>query len=186
MSSVIQAKCIKITHFFEVPFEKSKTADYDADIFCLALKDDGRIEANEDMVFYNNYFNENKSITLYGDCISCCPNCGSDSVSIDLARINQQYQTILVLSHLYQAYQRGESFDDGHNEVRIQELPTPHECVGEDLINHVYPSIRGSADTLELCRLVRRDNDWEIIFPDLPEIKMGFEDYLISHGVILN
>lgn len=186
MSSIIRAKYIKITHFFEVPFERTRTDDYDADIFCLALKDDGLIEANEDMVFYNNFFNGNKSITYYGDCMSCCPDCGSASVSIDLTRINPQYKTILVLSHLYQAFQRGESFDDGLNEVRIQELTTPHECVGEDLINHVYPSICGSSDTLELCRLIRSDNDWEIVFPDLPEIKMGFEDYLIARGVILN
>jgi len=114
--------------------------------------------------------------------MSACPDCGNDSVEINLSLIPAQYQTILVICHLYEANQRGQSFDDGESAVQIQKLQKVG-CKGEVLFNHSVLSNTCTPDTLELCRITRTENNWEVVFPQEPGIKTDFKDYLKSFGV---
>lgn len=177
------ATYIKITHNFFVPRDKYKHADYDADMFCLPLNAVGVIESGDEVVFFNNLSNKNKSICLYGDCLSGCVDCGEASVGVDLSSVPDENKTLLVLSHLYQAQEREISFCNGVSEVVITRLNQPMECHGETIITQPLASCLHISDTIELCRLIRMGHEWKAIFPDSIRVEVSFKEYLKSFGV---
>ena len=177
-------KYIKVTHNFVVPPDKYEHADYDADIFCLPLKAVGIVESKDELVFYNNLFNKNKSIGLYRDCISGCGDCGTDSLCVDLSNIPDEEKTILVLSHLYKAHERGISFLDGVSEVVFTELEQPMKCHGKTIMSQSLSPKASGSDTIELCRLIRNGHEWEVVFSNDSMAEPDFPKYLGSFGVV--
>lgn len=180
-----KAAYIKITHHFLVPQDKYKYADYDADMFCLPLNTVGVIESDNEVVFFNNQSNKNKSICLYGDCLSGCVDCGTDSLGVDLSSVPDEEKTLLFLSHLYQAHERRISFCDGVSEVVLTRLEQPMECHGEAILSQTLGSSSDGSDIIELCRFIRIGDEWEVIFPSNTRITLSFEEYLKSFGVKL-
>lgn len=178
-----EAKDIKITHNFFVFPDKYKNADYDADIFCLPLNAVGMVECDDEVVFFNNLSNRNKSICLYGDCLSGCVDCGAGSLAVDFSSVPNEVETLLILSHLYQAQEHGINFYDGVSEVVLTRLNQPMECHGETILSQTLSSNLDGSDTIELCRFIRIGDEWEVVFPNNIRITLSFEEYLKLFGV---
>lgn len=178
--TILNTEHIKITHNFIVSSEKRANADYDADTFCLPLDANGLVKDDGDIVFYNNPYTSNKAIYHFGDCLSGCLECGSDSLGIDLSSVPGEYRVLLILSHLYQALERGIAFNDGQSEVCIKRIDQPMQCDGDTILTHFLKPCLRLSDTIELCRFVRIGNKWEIVFPENTSVEVGFEEYLKS------
>lgn len=185
---IITENYIKVTHLMEADQHNhtffSSTDDFIADMFCIALNNAGLIENDGDVVFYNNFSNENHSIELYGDCISGCTECGNYSVSVNFADIPMNIQLIVVLSHMYED-QNGVkmTFHGIKNIVHISRLQKPHDCQGDILLRHSIQCDLKDYSSVILCKLLRNKENWIIDFPKEVGIPMTFLDYLKSVGL---
>lgn len=186
---VLKTDYIKLTYDFIEPPYKLGNADYDVDMFCLPLKDDGLIASDDELIFYNNFSNKNKSICLSVDCISGCVDCGTDSLLVNLSEVPVNEETLLVILHLYQAHERKISFTDGESKVSVRKMDhtMEHRCqfhsCGDTIISYYIDTNAESLDTIELCRLIRAGNDWGIVFPNNAKVEVSFTEYLRSFGV---
>lgn len=177
----LNSGCYKIRHTF-IPFDRKSRVDYDADIFAAALNSNRMVNRQDDLVFFNQLVNESKSLMLFGDCISGCPECGSASVQVHLDRMPSDVSSVIVLSRLYDAEARRIDFSQGSHTLDLLRLEG-NDCAGTLEEQYQIRNYFKNCDLIELCVFERTENGWSFSVPENARIETSLGPYLRSIGL---
>lgn len=132
--------------------EAKKGADYDADLSVIGLSA-GKIQKQEDVVYYNHKSNPDGTIKSAGDNLTGAGDTDTDkeTITIDLAKIRPSLDELQVVMTLYQAKERKEDLSQlTHAYCRIVDASTDKEIAKFQIDG---AGIKG--DTLHFGNLVK-------------------------------
>ena len=86
---------------------KPQAIDCDASAILLM---DGKLRANDDVVYFNNLRHKSGTVQHMGDNLTGAGDGDDEQIIVDLAAVPQQYDKIVVVVNIYQAVQRKQHF----------------------------------------------------------------------------
>lgn len=179
----LNSGCYKIRHTF-IPFDHKATVDYDVELFAVALNSNRMVNRQDDLVFCRQPNNESKSLMHVGDCISGCPECGSDSVWVYLNRMPADVCSVIVLSHLYDAEALRLDFSQGSHTLDLLLLEDEDfDCAGKLKTQYRINDNFQKCDFIKLCVFERTENGWSFSIPDNSRLETPIESYFQSIGI---
>lgn len=96
--------------FFSALFGSPKKAQaIDCDASALLLKN-GHLENNSDIVYYGNLRHKSGTVNHQGDNLTGAGEGDDEQIMIDLSRVPKEYDKIVLVVNIYQAYQRHQHF----------------------------------------------------------------------------
>ena len=84
--------------------------DFDLDTSAFLLTENGRVSQQSDFVFFGNLVHPSGSVTHMGDNLTGAGDGDDEQIVIDLARVPQEYDRIVIVVNIYQAVQRRQHF----------------------------------------------------------------------------
>ncbi len=90
-------------------FFSLKPQDIDCDAFALLLQN-GKLAANDDIVYFGNLTHYSKSVKHMGDNLTGEGDGDDEQIVIDLNAVPAKYDRIVLAVNIYQAYKRNQHF----------------------------------------------------------------------------
>ena len=84
--------------------------DFDLDTAAFLLADSGKVTTTEDFVFYGNLKHPSGCAEHMGDNLTGAGEGDDEQIVVDLAAIPAEYDRIVIVVNIYQAYQRKQHF----------------------------------------------------------------------------
>ena len=85
-------------------------SDFDLDASAFLLTDSGKVSRQEDFVFYGNLAHPSGSVVHQGDNLTGAGDGDDEQIVIDLSRVPETYDKIVIVVNIYQAVQRRQHF----------------------------------------------------------------------------
>lgn len=95
--------------FFGSLFGGAKTEPIDCDASAILLKN-GKLTDNADVVYFGNLNHKSGTVLHQGDNLTGAGDGDDEQIIIDLARVPQEYDRIVIVVNIYQAVQRKQHF----------------------------------------------------------------------------
>lgn len=152
---------IKPRNIYEIPSEISKIDIFfkfeeicaTVDTFILLLDKDSKVSKDEDVIFYNQLSNLNKSVLMYGE--SDIDEKWTDIFQIDFSKIEDRVNEILIVCSIYE---KNKTFKE------IKSILCQIKSVGKVLFNYKMnePSSFENNKGIILFSIKRKDNYWQL------------------------
>ena len=112
----------------------SSGADFDLDASLYALKADGKVRSNGDFIFYGNLKGVSDAIEHTGDNLTGKGDGDDEAIKVDLTKIPDGIEKLVVVVNIYQAAQRNQNFGSVENSfMRIVNQENNEEMFKFDL-----------------------------------------------------
>lgn len=135
---------------------KAKPANIDCDASALMLKN-GKLVKNEDIVYFGRLKHASGSVQHMGDNLTGDGAGDDEQIIVELSRVPQEYDRIIVVANIYQAKQRKQDFGMIKNAyIRIMDGNTNKELCIYNLSDN-YDDM----SAMIFGELYRRDNEWK-------------------------
>lgn len=109
-------------------------ADFDLDAAVFMLGDNGKVESQEDFIFYGNLKHKSESVEHLGDNLTGEGDGDDEQIMIDLPKVPAQISKIAFTVTIYEADQRKQNFGQVANAyIRVVDASTNQELVRYDL-----------------------------------------------------
>ncbi|MDB5045559.1 TerD family protein [Deinococcus oregonensis] len=130
---------------------------FDLDASAFMLKDDAKVRADGDFIFYNNKVSSDGSVTHNGDNLTGEGSGDDETLDIDLSKVPAEVQKVAITVTIDQADTRGQSFGQvGNAYIRVMNKANGSEIARYDL------SEDASTDTAMIFGEVYRNGaDWK-------------------------
>ncbi len=136
-------------------YDGGSAFDLDATAFCL--NDSGKVNSDNDFIFYNNKNNSNGSIQLSGDNQTGEGDGDDESVVIDLGQVPAEVQKVAFCITIHDAAARNQNF----GQVANSYARVANEATGEELIRY-DPGEDFSIETaVVVAELYRHGAEWK-------------------------
>lgn len=134
-----------------------KAADIDCDAMAFLLDANGRIANKGDVVFFNNLKHSSGCVIHQGDNLTGAGEGDDEQIMVDLARLPNQYERIVVLVSIYQATERNQHFGMIQNAfIRLVDADTNRELC----IYNLSENYNGMT-ALVFGELYRHNGEWK-------------------------
>lgn len=90
-------------------FFAPKPQPIDCDASAILLMN-GKLCANDDVIYFNNLRHKTGTVQHMGDNLTGAGDGDDEQIIVDLAAIPEQYDRIVIVVNIYQAYQRKQHF----------------------------------------------------------------------------
>ena len=90
-------------------FGRKEQADIDCDASAILLRD-GKLCGNGDLVYFGNLVHKSGTVRHMGDNLTGAGDGDDEQILMDLSKIPQEYDRIVVVVNIYAANQRGQHF----------------------------------------------------------------------------
>ena len=108
--------------------------DFDLDAAAFCLTDSGRVSDSNDFVFYGNLVHPSGAVQHMGDNLTGAGDGDDEQILIELSRVPQEYDKIVIVVNIYSAVQRKQHFGMIRNAfIRIVDGSTNKEMCKYDL-----------------------------------------------------
>ena len=126
-----------------------KQADIDCDAFALMLVN-GKLVKNQDIIYFGNLIHQSGSVKHMGDNLTGAGDGDDEQIVIDLNRVPNQYDRIVLAVNIYKAFERHQHFgmiknafirlvdDRNNNELCIYNLTENYSGQTAMLFGEVY------------------------------------------------
>ncbi|MCW6051873.1 TerD family protein [Lyngbya sp. CCAP 1446/10] len=135
-------------------------SDFDLDSALFLLGANDKLISDNHFIFYNNLTSPDpdKSVQHMGDNLTGAGDGDDEVIKINLKKVPNDVQKILVTVTIHEAQQRHQNFGQVHNAfVRIVNSQTQQEAVRYDLVEDY------SVETaLIMAELYRKDGEWRL------------------------
>lgn len=91
-------------------FFGGRAQDIDCDAIAFLLNSEGKIENSGDVVFFNNLNHISGCVLHQGDNLTGAGEGDDEQIMVDLARLPQKYERIVILVSIYKATDRNQHF----------------------------------------------------------------------------
>lgn len=109
-------------------------SDFDLDASVFLLKADGKVNGNEDFVFYGNLKHVSGSVEHLGDNLTGAGEGDDEQVKIDLSKVPENIEKIDFTVTIYEADERKQNFGQVENAfIRVMNAENNEELIRYDL-----------------------------------------------------
>jgi len=149
--------------------------DFDLDASCFLVGENGKVNRDEDFIFYNNLKGRNDSVVHSGDNLTGGSEGDDEVVLVDFRKIPADVKKVVFCVTIHDAAQRKQNFGQISNAYarvdRIENENDPGEAVLQfDLMEEF------SVETaLVVCEIYRYNDDWKF-----NAVAAGYEGGLVA------
>lgn len=150
-------------------YSGGESFDLDASVFLVGSN--GRVNKDEDFIFYNNLKSRNNAVIHAGDNRTGDGDGDDEQISVEFSKVPADVDKIAITVTIYEALERGQNFGQVSNAyVRVVDTATNEEVLRYDLGEDF------SVETaIVVCELYRHGAEWKF-----SAVGSGFEGGLAS------
>lgn len=138
-------------------FGGKKADPIDCDAIAFLLDENGRLASKDDIVFYNSLSHKSKCVIHQGDNLTGAGDGDDEQILVDLSRLPNQYQRIVILVSIYKASERKQHFGMIQNAfIRLVDANTQKELC----IYNLSENYSGMT-AMVFGELYRRNGEWK-------------------------
>lgn len=145
--------------------------DYDLDVSIFMVGESGRVERDEDFVFYNNLKHESGAVEHLGDNRTGEGEGDDEEILVDLKSMPKHIQKIAVAVTIYEAKERRQNFGQVSNSY-IRVLNSENE---EEILRYDLGEEFSIETAIVACELYKYNGEWKF-----SAVGSGFEGGLES------
>lgn len=151
---------------------------FDLDATIIAVKADGQVRSDKDMIFYGNLKSADGSITHTGDNLTGAGDGDDEQVIVELNKIPADIEKLIVVVDIYNGKSKGQNFGMVDNAfVRLFNKKNDEELVNFDLN---FDASTGTG--VKFATIFRKGDEWAFS-ADQVEFEGGLKSIGAEHGV---
>ena len=136
--------------------------DFDLDASAFLLGENGKLQRDEDFIFYNNLESRNKAVVHTGDNLTGDGEGDDEVIMIDFSKIPDDVKRIAICVTIHDAAARGQNFGQVSNAyIRIAKLEDEFDTVGEPVLRFDLEEEFSIETALVVAEIYQRNGEWK-------------------------
>ncbi len=136
--------------------------DFDLDAAAFLLGDNGKVNCDEDFIFYNNLVSRNEAVVHTGDNLTGEGEGDDEVILIDFSKIPSNVSKIAITVTIHDAVNRKQNFGQVSNAyVRLAKRSSENDMAGEDVLRFDLVEDFSIETAIVVCELYRKGNEWK-------------------------
>ncbi len=135
--------------------------DFDLDASVFLLGENGKLQRDEDFIFYNNLRSRNDAVVHTGDNLTGEGEGDDEVIMIDFTKIPDDVKRIAICVTIYEAAERGQNFGQVSNAyIRIAKLADEFDTVGETVLKFDLEEEFSIETALVVAEIYNKNGQW--------------------------
>ena len=136
--------------------------DFDLDASAFLLGDNGKLQRDEDFIFYNNLESRNKGVVHTGDNLTGDGDGDDEVIMIDFTKIPDDVKKIAICVTIHDAAARGQNFGQVSNAyIRIVKMADEFDTVGEPVLKFDLEEEFSIETALVVAEIYLKNGEWK-------------------------
>ena len=136
--------------------------DFDLDASAFLLGDNGKLQRDEDFIFYNNLESRNKGVVHTGDNLTGDGDGDDEVIMIDFTKIPDDIKKIAICVTIHDAAARGQNFGQVSNAyIRIVKMADEFDTVGEPVLKFDLEEEFSIETALVVAEIYLKNGEWK-------------------------
>lgn len=136
--------------------------DFDLDASAFLLGDSGKLQRDEDFIFYNNLESRNKAVVHTGDNLTGDGDGDDEVIMIDFTKIPDDIKKIAICVTIHDAVARGQNFGQVSNAyIRIAKMADEFDTVGEPVLKFDLEEEFSIETALVVAEIYLKNGEWK-------------------------
>ncbi len=136
--------------------------DFDLDASAFLLGESGKLQRDEDFIFYNNLESRNKAVVHTGDNLTGDGDGDDEVIMIDFTKIPSDISKIAICVTIHDAAERGQNFGQVSNAyIRIAKLADEFDTVGEPVLKFDLEEEFSIETALVVAEIYQKNGEWK-------------------------
>lgn len=136
--------------------------DFDLDASAFLLGDNGKLQRDEDFIFYNNLESRNKAVVHTGDNLTGDGDGDDEVIMIDFTKIPNDIKKIAICVTIHDAAARGQNFGQVSNAyIRIAKMADEFDTVGEPVLKFDLEEEFSIETALVVAEIYFKNGEWK-------------------------
>lgn len=137
-------------------------ADFDLDASAFLLGENGKLQRDEDFIFYNNLRSRNDAVVHTGDNLTGDGEGDDEVIMIDFTKIPSDVKKIAICVTIHDAEARRQNFGQVSNAyIRIAKLADEFDTVGEPVLRFDLEEEFSIETALVVAEIYNRNGEWK-------------------------
>ena len=135
---------------------------FDLDASAFLLGDNGKLQRDEDFIFYNNLESRNKAVVHTGDNLTGDGDGDDEVIMIDFTKIPDDIKKIAICVTIHDAAARGQNFGQVSNAyIRIAKMADEFDTVGEPVLKFDLEEEFSIETALVVAEIYFKNGEWK-------------------------
>ena len=136
--------------------------DFDLDASAFLLGDNGKLQRDEDFIFYNNLESRNTAVVHTGDNLTGDGDGDDEVIMIDFTKIPDDVKKIAICVTIHDAAARGQNFGQVSNAYsRIVKMADEFDTVGEPVLKFDLEEEFSIETALVVAEIYLKNGEWK-------------------------
>lgn len=136
--------------------------DFDLDASAFLLGENGKLQRDEDFIFYNNLESRNKAVVHTGDNLTGDGDGDDEVIMIDFTKIPDDVKKIAICVTIHDAVARGQNFGQVSNAyIRIAKMADEFDTVGEPVLKFDLEEEFSIETALVVAEIYLKNGEWK-------------------------
>lgn len=137
-------------------------ADFDLDASAFLLGENGKLQRDEDFIFYNNLRSRNDAVVHTGDNLTGAGDGDDEVIMIDFTKLPSDVKKIAICVTIHDAEARRQNFGQVSNAyIRIAKLADEFDTVGEPVLKFDLEEEFSIETALVVAEIYLRNGEWK-------------------------
>lgn len=136
--------------------------DFDLDASAFLLGENGKLQRDEDFIFYNNLESRNKAVVHTGDNLTGDGDGDDEVILIDFTKIPNDVKKIAICVTIHDAAARGQNFGQVSNAyIRIAKMADEFDTTGEPVLKFDLEEEFSIETALVVAEIYQKNGEWK-------------------------
>lgn len=136
--------------------------DFDLDASAFLLGENGKLQRDEDFIFYNNLESRNKAVVHTGDNLTGDGDGDDEVIMIDFTKIPDDIKKIAICVTIHDATARGQNFGQVSNAyIRIAKMADEFDTTGEPVLKFDLEEEFSIETALVVAEIYQKNGEWK-------------------------
>lgn len=136
--------------------------DFDLDASIFMLGSNGKVRTDDDFIFYGNLESKDGSVKHMGDNLVGGTGGDDEVITIDLEKVPQDVDKIVITVTIYEAEERRQNFGQVSKAyVRVASMADANDMDGQDVLRFDLAEEFSIETAVVLCEIYRYKGEWK-------------------------
>jgi len=135
--------------------------DFDLDVSCFMLGENGKVNRDEDFIFYNNLRGRNDSVVHTGDNLTGAGEGDDEVILVHFSKVPADIKKIVFCVTIHEAEQRRQNFGQVSNAyVRVDKIENENDA-GTAALQFDLVEDFSTETALVICEIYQHGSEWK-------------------------